>query len=216
MIRILLVDDHAVVREALHMLIEQDAELTVLGEANDGNEALQMAADLHPDLVIMDVSMPGMNGVETTRQLRKAQPQLRVLALSTSDHALVIRQMFAAGATGFVVKSAAGAQLKRAIHIVVQGGKYLCPQAAQAINDDLSAGSSNSTDQIAHQLSRRELEVAIALAQGGSASAVAGQLHIAATTVEVHRRNILRKLGLHKTVDLARTLMQAGLLTQKP
>ena len=215
MIRIVLVDDHTVVREALRILLEQDAELRVVGEAGDGKSALQLSEALQPDLVVMDISLPGMDGIETTSVLRKSQPQVRVLALSTSCHARAIKQMFQAGATGFIVKSAAAVALKHGIRAVMQGGNYLCPQAAQAIADELSDLPSTPAETLAQQLSRRELEVAIALARGGSASVVAGLLHIADSTVEVHRRNILRKLGLHKSVDLTRVLMQAGLLLPK-
>lgn len=212
MIRILLVDDHTIVRQALRVLLEREADMQVVAEACDGLAALQLAAELRPDIVVMDIGLPGINGIETTRRLRLCHPASLVLALSTTCNAHTIQQMFQAGASGYVVKSAAAAELCSGLRSLAQGERYLCPQAAQTLANDLPQPGSPATPLSARQLSQREIEVAVALARGGSAHSVAAELCIAASTVEVHRRNILRKLGLHKTVDLARAVIDAGLL----
>jgi two-component system NarL family response regulator len=213
MIRILLVDDHTIVREALRALLEQEPDMQIVAEAADGENALRLIAELGPELVIMDVSLPGEDGIKTTRRLLARNPAIKVIALSMYSHSNMIHQMFDAGAAGYVVKSAAGTELRRGIRTVVQGRRYLCPESAESLANGLPNRGRTSADSERRALSRRELQVAILFAQGKTAPAIAADLHLAPSTIEVHRRNIMRKLDLHKAADLTRYVIRAGLIS---
>ena len=213
MIRILLVDDHAVLREALRALLDMEPDMRVVAEAKDGASALRLAARHTPDVVIMDISMPGLDGVETTRLMRTRLPAVRVLALSSTCHAHMIQEMLDAGAAAYVLKSAAGAELRRGIRAVYADRSFLCPAASEALADGVRHQGHAPGAAGLSALSRREQQVAIRLAEGKTASAVAVELHIAPSTVEVHRRNIMRKLDVHKAADLTRYAIRSGLIT---
>ncbi|MEW6164856.1 MAG: response regulator transcription factor [Pseudomonadota bacterium] len=210
MIRILLVDDHVMIREALRLVLERQPDVEVTGEAGDGETALRMVATQAPDLIIMDVSLPGMSGIETTRRLRASHPEVKILALSTYlDHG-IIEQMLDAGAHGYISKSEAGFELLQGIRNVLAGRSYLCPHAAAQIADGLRGGA--GAESSASPLSPRERQIAILLAEGKSATDIAIQLHISPNTVDVHRRNLMRKLDLHNVVDLTKYAIRTGLI----
>lgn len=209
MIRIMLVDDHTLVREALRTVLDQDSGMQVVAEVGDGDTALEAAAELAPDVVVMDVALPGISGIETTRRLLTRHPGMRVLALSTHLDRRIVQQMLDAGASGYIAKSAAGAELKQGIRNVVNGRSYLCSEVAALVADGLrDRGSATSPE----ALSRREIQVATLLAEGKSAPDIAAELHIAASTVDVHRRNLMRKLDLHNVVELTRYAIRNGLI----
>jgi DNA-binding NarL/FixJ family response regulator len=209
MIRIMLVDDHTLVREALRTVLDQDSGMQVVAEVGDGDTALGAAAELAPDVVVMDVALPGLSGIETTRRLLARHPGMRVLALSTYLDRRIIQQMLDAGASGYIAKSAAGAELKQGIRNVVSGRSYLCSEVAALVADGLrDRGAATSPE----ALSRREIQVATLLAEGKSAPDIAAELHIAASTVDVHRRNLMRKLDLHNVVELTRYAIRNGLI----
>ena len=209
MIRIMLVDDHTLVREALRTVLDQDSGMQVVAEVGDGDTALGAAAELAPDVVVMDVALPGISGIETTRRLLSRHPGMRVLALSTHLDRRIVQQMLDAGASGYIAKSAAGAELKQGIRNVVNGRSYLCSEVAALVADGLrDRGSATSPE----ALSRREIQVATLLAEGKSAPDIAAELHIAASTVDVHRRNLMRKLDLHNVVELTRYAIRNGLI----
>ncbi|MBI5790169.1 MAG: response regulator transcription factor [Rhodocyclales bacterium] len=209
MIRIMLVDDHTLVREALRTVLDQDSGMQVVAEVGDGDTALGAAAELAPDVVVMDVALPGLSGIETTRRLLTRHPAIRVLALSTYLDRRIIQQMLDAGASGYIAKSAAGAELKQGIRNVVNGRSYLCSEVAALVADGLrDRGAATSPE----ALSRREIQVATLLAEGKSAPDIAAELHIAASTVDVHRRNLMRKLDLHNVVELTRYAIRNGLI----
>jgi two-component system NarL family response regulator len=212
MIRIMLVDDHTMVREALRVVLEQDGGMQVVAEAGDGETALKMAAQLMPDVVIMDVAMSGLSGIETTRCLLDRQPQIKVLALSTYLDRRTVQQMLDAGARGYIVKSAAGSELKQGIHSVIEGRSYLCAEVTALVTDSLRNSRFQSGDPDQRPLSRRELQVATLLAQGKSAPEIGDQLNISASTVDVHRRNLMSKLGLHNVVELTKYAIRSGLI----
>lgn len=212
MIRVMLVDDHTMVREALQVVLEQDRGMEVVATVGDGATALRMAEELAPDVVVMDVAMPGMSGLETTRRLLARQPKVKVLALSTYLDRRIIQQMLDIGASGYIAKSAAGAELKRGIDSVMRGRTYLCAEVGALVADSLRNGRSQPTKVEGKALSRRELQVATLLAEGRTAPEVAGELHISPSTVDVHRRNIMRKLDVHNVVDLAKYAIRTGLI----
>jgi two-component system NarL family response regulator len=210
--RILLVDDHTMVREALRMLLEQDSSMKVVAEASDGEMALQLARELAPDVVVMDVALPGQSGIETTRRLLARHPDIKVLALSTYLDRRIIQQMLDVGARGYIVKSAAGVELQKGIRSVTQGRSYLCPEVGALVADSLRDRPAPAGSADRHALSPREVQVATLLAEGKTTPAIAAELHISPSTVDVHRRNLMRKLGLHSVVELTRYAIRSGLV----
>ncbi|MBN8476568.1 response regulator transcription factor [Sulfuritalea sp.] len=212
MIRIMLVDDHTMVREALRDVLEQDSNMEVVAAVGDGETALQLAAELSPGVVVMDVALPGLSGIETTRRLRLKHPEIKVLALSTCLDRRIIQQMLDVGAAGYIAKSAAGSELKQGIRNVVNGRSYLCSEVAALVADGLRDRGSGPDSPEASLLSRREIQVATLLAEGKTAPDIAAELHIAASTVDVHRRNLMRKLDLHNVVELTRYAIRNGLV----
>ncbi|MDP1524655.1 MAG: response regulator transcription factor [Rhodocyclaceae bacterium] len=212
MIRIMLVDDHVMIREALRGVLEQDRTMQVVAAVGDGKTALRQAAELLPDVVVMDVTLPGPSGIEITRRLHDSHPQIRVLALSTHLDRHIIQQMFDAGAHGYIVKSAAGTALQQGIRSVVEGRSYLCAESAALVAATLSGRKFPTGKSGTDVLTERELQVLTLLAEGNSAPDIAATLNIAYATVDVHRRNIMKKLGLHNVVDLTRHAIRAGLI----
>jgi two-component system NarL family response regulator len=207
MIRIMLVEDHTVVREALRSMLEKEPDMRIVAEAGDGETALRLSGEIAPEVVVMDVSMPGLDGIETTRRLLAANPAIKVLALSTYRDRRIIQQILDCGAAGYVVKSAAGAELRRGIRAVVEGRSYLSSEAAEAVADGLR--SSQPGPELA--LSRRERQVLALIVGGKTSSDIADSLHIAQSTVEVHRRNIMRKLQVHGMANLIKYAIREGL-----
>lgn len=198
MIRLMLVEDHTIVREALRDMLEKEPDVRIVAEAGDGESALRLAREIAPEVVVMDISMSGLDGIQTTRRLLAANPAIKVLALSTYRDRHVIQQILDAGAAGYVVKSAAGAELRRGIRAVVEGRSYLCPEAAAAVADGLR----NRTQVPEQALSRRERQVLALIVEGKTSSDIADSLRIAQSTVEVHRRNMMRKLQVHGIANL--------------
>ena len=209
-IRVLLADDHTILRLALRVLLAREADLEVVADVGSGSEALRLAAELTPDVVVMDISMPGMNGIEATRQLIATVPDVKVLALSTHMERHFISQMIEAGAKGYVVKSADGEELPRAIRTVAQNRVYLCTEVAAIMVDVMRRQAS---DQVSNgeRLDPRECEVLALIAEGKSSQEIASGLNIAAGTVLAHRRNISRKLGLHTIAELTKFAIREGL-----
>lgn len=209
-IRILLADDHAVVRAGLRMLLGADAELQIVGEAETGAEALRLAAELEPDVVLMDISMPDLNGIEATRRIKAAHPDIAVLALTMHEDDQYFFEMLAAGASGYVPKRAAPNDLITAIHAVQQGGVFLFPSVARALVQDYLQRSASGSN--FDPLTEREREVLILIAQGRSNQEIADQLVISIKTVNRHRENIMTKLNLHSRVELVRYALEKGLI----
>ena len=212
MIRIILVDDHTIVREALRTMLEQDKGIEVVAAVGDGETALRMAEELGPDVVVMDVGLPGQSGIETTRRLLAKCPQIKVLALSSYLDRRIVQQMLDVGASGYIAKSAASAELKQGICNVLAGRSYLCSEVAALVADGLRDQRSAGGQPAPNALSRREVQVATLLAEGKSAPQIAADLHIAPSTVDVHRRNLMRKLDLHNVVELTRYAVRTGLV----
>lgn len=211
-IRTLLVGDHTMFREALRLMLEKERAIDVVGELGDGTRIDAAVARLRPDVVVMDVSMPQVNGIDATRALLGGHPQVRVVALSGFSYRQFVMGMMDAGAIAYVVKSAAGEQLVHAIKSAAQGKVFLCPEAAAILVDaSRRGGALNPGAHDEKRLGRRESEVLRLLAEGRSSPQIGEALHIATSTVDVHRRNIMRKLDLHTVAELTKYAIRIGL-----
>lgn len=199
-IRILLADDHAVVRAGLRMLITPEPDLEVVGAAEDGDQVLQMVARLHPDLVVMDISMPGLGGIDALRQVKEMSPKTHVLILTIHEDEGLMRRALRAGASGYVVKRAAESELIHAIRTVWRGDIYIHPTMTRALLKDLVSSSTRFPQE--DTLTPREVDVLRLIARGCTNSQIAKELSISARTVEGHRANLMGKLDLHSRVEL--------------
>lgn len=201
-VRVLLADDHQMFREALCHLLQSQPDMDVVGQAGDGMQVVELARKTNPHIVCMDISMPGMDGAEVTRTLRKALPQVMVVALSAYSDQQYVLDMLDAGASGFVTKAEASDELLRAIRTVLSGRTYLCPDVAGVVTGALM-GQGSAARPVA-VLGARERQVLKLVAEGCTSNQIADMLGIAPSTVEVHRRNIMRKLGRHSVAALTR------------
>jgi len=209
MIRLLLVDDHAVVRTGFRLLLQAHPEITVVGEADSGELAYQRYVELTPDVVVMDLAMPGMGGLEALRRIRAHHPQARVLALAAHDDPLHARRALREGARGFLSKRSAPEALLEAITAVAAGQRYLDLSLAQkmALGEVEGAGKSG-----VEQLSEREFEVFVRLAGGASVQRIAEDLKLSASTVGTHLYNIKQKLGVSNQAELTLIAIRLGLI----
>jgi DNA-binding NarL/FixJ family response regulator len=206
-VRILVADDHEIVRQGLRALLEAQPGWQVVGEAIDGREALDKAKRLRPDVVVLDVSMPNLNGLEATRQIRKALPETEVLILTMHDSEQLVREVLEAGARGYVLKSDAGRELVTAVESVRNSKPYFTSRVSEIVLDGyLHAGERSDAFNAprAVRLSPREREIVQLLAEGKSNKEVAVALHISVKTAETHRTNLMRKLDLHSISELVR------------
>ncbi len=209
-IRVLLVEDHRMVREALRDTLLRETEIEVVGEAGDGMHALELEREHAPDVVVLDIGLPDLNGVEVAARLRRSGSGARVVALSAYSDKRFVLEMLRAGATAYVTKSAAGTELVRAISAVAKGQSYLCPEVADALVSEVRDAALPGEMQ---RLGAREREVLRLIAEGLRSPAIAKQLNIAPATVEVHRRNIKRKLGLHTVAELTKYALREGIVS---
>jgi two-component system response regulator NreC len=209
---LLLVDDHQIVRAGLRMLFSAEPEVEIVGEASSGEEAVVMAEALQPDVVLMDVAMPGIGGVEATRRIKAAQPQVAVLALTMHEDEEYFFEMLGAGASGYVPKRAAPDDLMSAIRIVRQGDVYIYPSLARLLVKDFLHRSEASAPETREELTAREQEVLTFIAEGYSNREIADVLVISVKTVDRHRENIMRKLQLHNRVELVKYAIEKGLI----
>jgi DNA-binding NarL/FixJ family response regulator len=203
-LRVLLADDHAIVRQGLKLLIDSQPDMSVVGELADGNGVLDQATALKPDIVVMDVSMPGMNGLVATRTLKGAHPDITIVALTRHDDDTYLEELLRAGASGYVLKQSAPAELLQAIRAVAAGGVYLDPAMTSRVADGLLTRKAEASKQPPPLISERESEVLRLTAIGHSNKEIASQLAISIKTVEVHKANAMRKLGLTGRVDIIR------------
>ena len=202
--RVLLADDHAIVRQGLKLLIDSQPDMAVVGESADGNSVLDQATALKPDVVVMDSSMPGMNGLVATRTLKRAQPDVTIVALTRHDDDTYLEELLRAGASGYVLKQSAPMELLQAIRAAAAGGVYLDPAMTWRVADGLLARKAEIARQPHAPISERESEVLRLTAIGHSNKEIASQLTISIKTVEVHKANAMRKLGLAGRVDIIR------------
>lgn len=211
-LRVMLVDDHKLLREALHYSLDIEADMEVVGETGDGQAALDLAGRVQPDVVIMDIEMPGINGIETTRQLIAQHSTVKVIALSGYSDRHFIDEMLHAGAMGYVSKAAAAQELLSAIRAVQKNEPYFCPEILMALMTSMRKSQPREAQPIPSILTPREREVLCLLAQGKRSSEIAWKLFIAVSTVDVHRRNIMNKLDLHNVAELTKYAIRKGMI----
>lgn len=211
-IRILLVEDHAVVRAGLRVLLSSDPDMVIVGEAENGLQGVALTQELRPDVVLMDISMPDLNGIEATRRIKKSCPDIAVLALTMHEDDQYFFAMLAAGASGYVPKRAAPNDLIAAIHAVHSGGIFLFPSVARLLVADYLSKRESSVARGLDALTEREREVLILIAEGKTNQEVADALVISVKTVNRHRENIMAKLNLHSRVELVRYAIEKGLI----
>lgn len=207
-IRILLADDHSVVRQGFGMILASQADLEVVGEAVNGREAIDQAELLHPDLVVMDVSMPELNGIEATRRIREAVPSCRVLALSMHRDSVYVREILKAGAHGYLLKDAMDQDLLLAVRSIAQGQGYLSPAVSDAVLYDYRKHVKDPID----LLTSREREILQLIAEGKTNKEIATILNLSIYTAESHRGRIMEKLNLHSSGELIRFAIRNGLI----
>lgn len=210
-IRIVLADDHHIVRDGLRSLLEEQDDMQVLAEAENGREAVALAVRLRPDVLVMDVGMPDLNGMEATRQVCDRAPGTRVVALSMHSDRRFVTDMLEAGASGYVIKDAAFEELARAIRIVREGHTFLCPAVAGAIVEDYLGRRAAAQPALARPLTPREREVLQLLAEGRSTKQIAGRLSVSIKTVETHRSHIMAKLRIRSVAELTKYAIREGL-----
>lgn len=210
-IRLILADDHEMVREGLKSLIRQEAGMEVVGEADNGKQAVRLAAKAGAHVVVMDIAMSDLNGIEATRKILRANPHVKVIALSGHASKEFVREMLTAGASAYVLKKHAYEELVRAIREVMKGKKYLSPDIAQGVVDDYVELSASISDNPAFiVLTDREREVLQQLAEGQSTKEIAGDLRVSMKTIETHRHNIMEKLNLHSVAELTKYAIREG------
>lgn len=213
-LRLLLVDDHQIVRTGLRMLFQSEPDMQVVGEAGSGAEAIKAVQALRPDVVIMDVAMPGMTGIEATQQIKSISPETAILALTMHEDEQYFFAMLNAGASGYIPKRAAPDDLVSAIRVVAEGNVFLYSTLARFLIKDISeqklAVTSNQND--TDGLTQRELEVLTLIAEGHTSREIAEELVISAKTVDRHRENIMNKLDIHSRVELVKYAIKRGLI----
>jgi DNA-binding NarL/FixJ family response regulator len=211
MIRILLADDHRMLRDSLRSVLEDTPDMAVVAEAEDGLAAVALAAEHAPDVILMDISMPGLNGIEATRKILAAQPQIRVIALTMNTDRLAIENMLGAGAAGFVLKTNAFEELVNAIRAVTAGRTFLCPEiAAIAVNDFVDKLRGSSPAERAG-LTKTEINVLALLGAGRSSKEIAAELDMSIRTADAHRANISQKLNTSSMAELTKHAIKFGL-----
>ncbi len=210
-IRVLLADDHSLVRQGFRRILEDESDVEVVGEASGGAEAIELDRKLEPDVVVLDMSMPEINGLHAAIEILRRRPERRILILSMYDAAQYVRNAFAAGVRGYILKNALETDLLRAVREVAAGGKFLSPELAAAIESPPGEGDADA-DQRFSQLSAREIQVLRLIALGRSNKEIAELLGVSANTVAVHRTNLMATLGVHKAAELVLIAVKKGLV----
>ena len=213
-LRVLVADDHAVVRDGIRSILQDEQNVEVVGEAGDGQVAIDKARELEPDVVIMDISMPGINGLEATRRIRAQNPSVQVLGLTVHESSEYFFSMLEAGAAGYLLKKdATSEELALALRSVHRDGVYLHPNIAKwLIQDRLSRGKVGQGTKTVEGLTPRETQILTLVADGHSNSAIADLLHVSPATVQTHRSHVLQKLDLHSRADLVKYALSRGLI----
>ena len=207
-IRVLLADDHRMVRQGFRLILQAQADMEVVGEAGDGLQAVERAGELQPDVIVMDVTMPELNGIEATRRIRDVAPHAHVLALSVHRDAVYVREIVRAGAEGYILKESADTELLAAVRAVAEGNSYLSPEVAGAVLKDYRRQATSPLD----VLSLREREILQLIAEGRTNKDIATRLSLSVYTVDGHRTRIMEKLGLHSIGELVRFAVRNGIV----
>jgi two-component system response regulator NreC len=212
-IKVVVADDHAIVREGVRMILGREQDIEVVGEAGDGQQALDLVASLQPQVVIMDISMPGMGGIEATQRLKAKHPEVQVLALTMHEDETYVFQLLRAGAAGYVLKRAAAQDLVQGVRAAAKGEAFLYPSIARKVVEDYLKRVETGEERERYDgLTTREKEILTLIAQGLSNQQIAKNLYISIKTVQTHRAHILEKLGLHDRTELVRYAIRKGLI----
>ncbi len=212
-IRVLVVDDHTIVRDGICALLALAGDIEVVGEAANGSEALEMVKKLQPNVVLMDMAMPIMGGLEATRRIRREFPRTRVLVLTQYDDKEYVFPVIEAGASGFISKAAASSELGSGIRSVYQGDSYLSPSVAKLLVEEYQHAGERASQDPYEQLTARERDVLKLVAEGYTTSEIADLLKVSAKTVEGHRTNLMAKLGIHNRIELVKYALRKGIIT---
>lgn len=211
-IRVLLVDDHAILREGIKALLEKQDNIEVVAEAADGREAISRVAQFRPDVVVLDISMPMMDGLESTRQMKRDNPDIKVLVLTMHDNEEYFFQLLRAGASGYVTKKSVSRELVSAIEAVYRGESFFCPSMAKFLLSDFLRLDKAVENTSQEELTPREREIVKLIAEGYTNQQIADLLHRSVKTIESHRSNILRKLGIHDSIELVKYAVRKKLI----
>lgn len=211
-IRVLLADDHALLRQGLRALLEQEADIKVIAEVAGGRTVVQRSRELRPDVVVMDIGMPELNGIEATRRIRRENPGIRIVGLSMHTSQRMVVEMLRAGADGYVAKLSAFEEVVRAVRAVARGERYLGPLATTAVVEQAVNTGEGGEPPVFTLLTAREREVLQMIAEGRNTKEIGTTLGISPRTVEVHRKNLMDKLNLHSVAELTRFALREGLV----
>lgn len=213
-IKVLLAEDHTLVRKGIRSLLDNEPSIEVIGEAEDGREAIEKVESLSPDVVLMDITMPHLNGLDATRQIKKFFPEVKVLALTMYTNEEYIFQILEAGASGYLVKRSAPGELLSAIEAAYRGDTFLSPSISKTVVEEyLRHTGQSGTDDALQTLTLREREVLQLIAEGASIHDIAEKLNITIKTVGVHRVNLMKKLDIHTTIDLVKYAIRKGIIS---
>ena len=211
MITIMLVDDHAIMRDGLRHLLDQESDIEVIGEADNGREAVKLALEKKPDIVIMDIAMQDMNGIEATRQIKSEASEIKVIALSMHSERQIVVGVFRAGASGYLLKDSSSLELVDAIRTIHLGRKYLSQKISDIVLQEISDIKKETGEIGVEILTNRECEILQLISEGNSTKKIADILFISPKTVESHRANIMDKLDIHNIPELTKYAIRAGL-----
>jgi DNA-binding NarL/FixJ family response regulator len=212
-IKVLLVDDHTVVRQGLRALLLSESSMEIVGEASTGREAIQMARKFSPDVIVMDIAMPLLNGLEATRQIVRNDPNAKVLVLSSYSDDDYVQKLTEAGAAGYLIKQTAANDLVHAIHDIHAGNAYFSPTIAKRLRDRAREGFANGNSNVkTSNLTEREAEVLQLIAEGQANKQIAAELGISIKTVEKHRQQVMNKLNIHDVAGLTRYAISKGVI----
>jgi DNA-binding NarL/FixJ family response regulator len=211
-VSILLADDHPIVRQGLHHLLENESNFQVIGEAGDGLEAVAMVDRLQPDVLVVDMMMPGLNGLEVIRQALKRQPNIRVIVLSMQSADAYLVEALKSGASGYVLKETGPSELVRAVHEVIKGNQYISPKLSERLSHTQKKKVNKIPIDPYESLTDREREILQMAAEGRTSTQIAQKLSISPRTAELHRSHMMKKLGLHNQMDVLRYALKRGIL----
>jgi DNA-binding NarL/FixJ family response regulator len=209
--KILLADDHAIVRHGLSESIEQQDDMKVVGQANDGRMTVELAGELKPDIVVMDISMPYLNGFEAAREILRDNPNIKIIALSMHSSKRFVSEMLKAGASAYLLKDCEFDELIKAIRVVAQGKTYLSPTISDVVIDNFVKSDEEETSSVFSTLTQRERQVLQMIAEGNTTKQIANSLFISPKTVEAHRLNVMNKLEIDNVAQLTKYAIQEGL-----
>ena len=212
-IKVLLADDHTLFREGMRSLLDKEPDIEVVGQAETGRESVKLAREVKPDIIVMDITMPDLNGIEATHRIKKTMPEAKVLCLSMHSDRRYVLDMLRAGVSGYILKNSAFKELSKAIRVVASNQVYLSPQIAHIVVDESIAQQSKTKPSVRSTLTSKEIEVLQLIAEGKNTKQIARHLHKSTKTIETHRRNIMRKLNLKSVAELTKYAISEGIIS---